>query len=220
MICENCGKEFPDELEFCPDCNPAINEPDDEIVETEVIEEVQEPDMAEPVEENESEEPETEEYSEEELELIDEEDFEVDFYSGHSSKKSKIVKITAIIVAAILVIVAGMAVFYGYIRPDIDSPIASLFDDGKTVKPIVYTKNVNGTYGLYIGETQLVDFGNKPESFEPYENFVCGEDNMYYIVNGELFWYNIGKNLLSRLPITLIHQALLCLLTKKEFCLL
>ena len=187
MICEKCGREFDDELQFCPECDKE----EDEIEELEIPEE---DDIAE--EKNE-----TEEYSEDELELIeedddeydDEEDFEVDLYDD-SKKLPKAFKIVAIIVAALILIAAGAGIFYGAIRPDIDSPIASWFDDGKKIKPVVYTKNNNGTYGLYVGETQLANFGTTSRTYTLYNDFICSEDNVYYIVDGSLYWYNVhGK---------------------------
>ncbi len=104
MICEKCGREFDDELQFCPECDKDA----DEFEELEIPEE---DDIAE--EENE-----TEEYSEDELELIeedddeynDEEDFEVDLYDD-SKKLPKAFKIVAIIVAALIVIAAGAGIF-------------------------------------------------------------------------------------------------------------
>ncbi|MBR3576827.1 MAG: hypothetical protein IKL42_05440, partial [Clostridia bacterium] len=115
MICEKCGREFDDELQFCPECDKEADE-----VEELVIPE---------------EEPETEEYSEDERELVEEEDeedddeddseedFEVDLYDD-SKKLPKAFKIVAIIVAALIVLAAGAGIFYGVIRPDIDSPVA------------------------------------------------------------------------------------------------
>ncbi len=183
MICENCGKEFDDELQFCPECDKE----EDEFEELEIPEDE---DIAE-------EEPETEEYSEDELDLLededdDEEDFEVDLYDD-SKKLPKAFKIVAIVVAAILVIVVGLSVFYGVIRPDIDSPVASWFDDGRDTKPLVYTKQIAGGFALYVNETQLVNFGPQIKSYTEYVNFVTGENDVYYIDNDALYWYGIGK---------------------------
>ena len=181
MICEKCGREFDDELQFCPECDK-----DEEEFEELVIPE---------------EEPETEEYSEDELELIeddeeeydDEEDLEVDLYDDNK-KLPKVFKIVACFVAALIVIAAGAGVFYGVIRPDIDSPVASWFDDGRDTRPLVYTKQIEGGFGLYVNETQLVNFGPSAKSFTEYVDFVTGENDIYYIDNDALYWYEIGKN--------------------------
>ncbi len=191
MICKKCGAEFEDELNVCPQCGIAIENPEDEPVETEDI--VEETVSAEDTVE-------TEEYSEDELELVEddedyEEDFEVDLYDGHK-KLPKAFKIIAIIVAALIVIAAAAGVFYGVIRPDIDSPIASWFEDNTDTNLFVYTKQTADGYGIYVGETQLVNFGENPTSFEEYTEFVNGKNNIYYIDNTNntqtLYWYKSG----------------------------
>jgi len=181
MICEKCGREFDDELQFCPECDKEVDEAEElEIPEEEI---------------------ETEEYSEDELELIeedeeeeydDEEDFEVDLYDDNK-KLPKVFKIVACFVAALIVIAAGAGIFYGVIRPDIDSPIASWFDDGRDTRPLVYTKQIEGGFGLYVNESQLVNFGPSVKSYTEYVDFVTGENDVYYIDNGALYWYGIGK---------------------------
>ena len=185
MICEKCGREFDDELQFCPECDKEV----DEVEELVIPEEETLPE----------EEPETEEYSEDELELIeddeeydDEEEFEVDLYDDNK-KLPKAFKIVAVIVAVLIVIAAGAGIFYGAVRPDIDSPIASWFDDGRDTKPLVYTKQIEGGFALYVNETQLVNFGSTVKSFTEYVDFVTGENDIYYIDNGTLYWYGIGK---------------------------
>ncbi len=170
MICNNCGNEFSDETNVCPECGAEV-EP--------VAEEI--PEIAVSASDGFS------GYDSEE-----EEDFEVDLYNAKDARTSLILKIAAIAVAVILVITAGIFVFHGVIRPDIDNPITSLFDDGKTVKPIVYTKKINDTNGLYVGETQLATFSNAHGRFELYKHFVYSDEDIYYIVNGELFWHEIG----------------------------
>ena len=161
MICEKCGREFDDELQFCPECDKENDEVEELIVPEE-----------EDIQENE---PETEEYSADELELVeedeeeydeydDEEDLEVDLYDD-TKKLPKAFKIVAIIVAALILIAAGAGIFYGAIRPDIDSPIASWFDDGRDTKPLVYTKQIEGGFALYVNETQLVNFGSSVKSY-------------------------------------------------------
>lgn len=184
MICEKCGREFDDELQFCPECDKEADE-----VEELVIPE---------------EEPETEEYSEDELELVEEEDeedddeddseedFEVDLYDD-SKKLPKAFKIVALIVAALIVLAAGAGIFYGVIRPDIDSPVASWFDDGRDTKPLVYTKQIEGGFALYVNETQLVNFGPAVKTYTEYVDFITGENDVYYIDNNALYWYNIGS---------------------------
>lgn len=188
MICEKCGREFDDELQFCPECDKENDEVEELIVPEE-----------EDIQENE---PETEEYSADELELVeedeeeydeydDEEDLEVDLYDD-TKKLPKAFKIVAIIVAALILIAAGAGIFYGAIRPDIDSPIASWFDDGRDTKPLVYTKQIEGGFALYVNETQLVNFGSSVKSYTEYVDFVTGENDVYYIDNGTLYWYGIG----------------------------
>ncbi|MBR2471479.1 MAG: hypothetical protein IKB55_02230, partial [Clostridia bacterium] len=104
----------------------------------------------------------------------------------------KTYKIIAAVVAVILVIVAGLSVFYDVIRPDIDSPVASWFDDGRETKPFVYTKQIEGGFALYVNETQLVNFGPAIKTYKEYVNFVTGENDVYFIDNNALYWYKIG----------------------------
>ena len=196
MICEKCGKEFDDELQFCPECDKDA-EGAEELV---IPEEAPENEETVILEENE-----IEEYSEEELEVIDDEDdydeddddyadeeeLELDLYDD-TKKLPKTYKIIAAVVAVILVIIAGLSVFYGVIRPDIDSPVASWFDDGRDTRPLVYTKQIEGGFALYVNETQLVNFGPTIRTYNEYVNFVTGENDVYFIDNNALYWYKIG----------------------------
>ena len=201
MICEKCGAEFDDELQFCPNCDEGGDEAEElvipeETVEAEDVEETVDVDEATDTEESGG----TEEYSEDELTLV-EEDEALSF--DNPAKMPKAFKVIAIVVAVIVALFAACGVFYGLVRPDIDSPVAGWFDDGKDTTPLIYTKKVNGTYGLYVGENQLADFGSKAERFVVNTDFIFNEDNVYYIVNNALYWYDIG----SKAPVKVADSA-------------
>ncbi len=197
MICKKCGLEISDDVKVCPECGEIVeNEPLD-IAEENVFEDsgeqadyIEQTDFAEEVDETTGEQFDAvevdgenyeENYSEDYEELSDPADV-----PEEETKKFGIGK--AIATAAVLVIVA-FAVFAGY---------TEIFKQPDDFAPFIYLKETENGKNVcvndYTGkEFTLIKNFDDGNSFSMNNNFVTGGKNIFYIDNGTLKTYTIGK---------------------------
>lgn len=204
MICKKCGREISDDVTVCPECGEIFEtEETEETIDTaETIEEAQadteqitdeggeEIDNAsdEAVEDDadETEEPDEIEETEENYGEIAETS-DVTEESVEPGKKSGISKI---ITAAAVIVIVALAIFAGY---------NEIFGKTEKFEPFIYLKETESGKNVCINDyngkefTLIKNFADGG-TFSQNSNFITGGKNMFYLDDGTLKLYVMGKD--------------------------
>lgn len=201
MICKKCGREISDDVTVCPVCGETLetDETEETVDTAETIEETQadtektadeggeEIDIAsdETVENNADETEEVEETEENYDEIAETSD--VTEESAEPAKKSGISKI---ITAAAVIVIVALAIFAGY---------NEIFGKTEKFEPFIYLKETENGKNVCINDyngkefTLIKNFADGG-SFSQNSNFITGGKNMFYLDDGTLKLYVMGKD--------------------------
>lgn len=224
MICKECGAQIPEGSEFCPDCGAKLEETlIGEVAETkeetvEMQEELQEETTEETPESATEEEAEPsadsisaeESLSETELQSTEadwqteqegdafaynEQDFE------DAKKSPAALKIIACVVAAAIVIGAGVFGYYHFFKPEVDNPILALVGIRTATadhQPLVYTKKVDDQTNVYAkregSKEILLKSGIDEKNFTQYSEFITAGNQIFFLDENTLYMQNLSKD--------------------------